>query len=88
MISLIVRPFQIGICHFDTSDSKFDSFFLEDEGDNFLIELAVAGNSKYIVTNNIKDLCGAELKFPELNIITPKHFLSGDWNGNTNNSHT
>jgi predicted nucleic acid-binding protein len=35
---------------------------LKDENENFLIELAVAGNSNTIVTNNIKDLSRAELR--------------------------
>ena len=49
-----------------------------DEGDNFLIELALAGNATHIVTNNISDLKNAELKFPELNIVTPARFLRGE----------
>lgn len=49
-----------------------------DEGDNFLIELALAGNATHIVTNNISDLKNAELKFPELNILTPARFLRGE----------
>ena len=51
---------------------------LKDEGDNFLIELALAGNSNLIVTNNIKDLRGAELRFPELQILKPEHLLRGE----------
>jgi len=50
---------------------------LVDEGDNFLIELAIAGNAKFIVTNNIKDLETAELCFPELTIYTPEQLLRG-----------
>ena len=49
-----------------------------DEGDNFLIELALAGNATHIVTNNISDLKNAELKFPELHIVTPAKFLRGE----------
>ena len=48
-----------------------------DEGDNFLIELALAGNANHIVTNNISDLKNAELKFPDLRIMTPAAFLRG-----------
>ncbi len=48
-----------------------------DEGDNFLIELAMAGNAGFIVTNNIRDLVTAELKFPELKIVKPEAFLRG-----------
>ncbi len=51
---------------------------LKDEDDNFLIELAVAGNGKYIVTNNTRDLHSAELSFKDLKIVTPEAFLRGD----------
>ncbi len=47
---------------------------LKDEGDNFLTELAVASNAKYIITDNIKDITNSELKF-EVETITPKKFL-------------
>jgi putative PIN family toxin of toxin-antitoxin system len=50
---------------------------LRDESDNFLIELAIAGNSNTIVTNNVKDLTGAELKFDNLRILKPEQFLRG-----------
>ncbi len=49
-----------------------------DEGDNFLIELAIAGNANSIITNNIRDLVNAELKFPELKIVKPETFLRGN----------
>jgi len=51
---------------------------LKDEGDNFLIELALAGNSQIIVTNNVKDLEAAELKFDGLRIISPQQVLRGE----------
>lgn len=51
---------------------------LKDENDNFLIELAVAGNSNVIVTNNIKDLTGAELSFDNLRILKPEQLLRGN----------
>lgn len=50
---------------------------LLDEGDNFLIELAVAGNAYCVVTNNIKDLKRSELLFPDLHVMTPEQFLRG-----------
>jgi len=50
---------------------------IRDEGDNFLIELAIAGNAKYIITNNINDFKNMQLKFPSLQIITPEQFLRG-----------
>jgi len=50
---------------------------LKDENDNFLIELALAGNSNLIVTNNIKDLKGAELTFEGLSILKPEQLTKG-----------
>lgn len=49
-----------------------------DEGDNFLIELALAGNAARIITNNMGDLQNAELKFPNVSIITPERLLRGE----------
>jgi putative PIN family toxin of toxin-antitoxin system len=51
---------------------------IADEDDNFLIELALAGNATHIVTNNISDLKNAELKFPNLEIVTPVRLLRGE----------
>lgn len=48
---------------------------LTDEGDNHLIELAIAGGARAIVTYNVRDLTGGELKFPGLEILTPKQCL-------------
>lgn len=48
---------------------------LVDEGDNHLIELAVAGNAHYIITNNVKDFRKAELTFSELSVVKPQRFL-------------
>ena len=49
-----------------------------DEADNFSIELALAGNATHIITNNIRDLLNAELKFPNLKILTPETLLQGE----------
>jgi predicted nucleic acid-binding protein len=48
---------------------------LPDEGDNHLIELAVAGGADAIVTNNTGDLKNSELLFPHVSIFTPSQFL-------------
>lgn len=48
---------------------------LKDEGDNFIVELAVAGNADYIVTKNIKDFRQSELVFDSFKVITPKQLL-------------
>ena len=50
---------------------------LKDENDNFLVELAIAGNSEVIITNNIKDLEGTELNFSDLKILKPEQLLRG-----------
>ena len=49
---------------------------LRDEGDNHLIELAVAGGASAIVTSNIRDLNSGELAFPALKILKPAAFFS------------
>lgn len=48
---------------------------LPDEADNHLIELAVAGSAKAIVTRNLRDLTAGELHFPEIRILTPEQCL-------------
>ena len=50
---------------------------LPDEGDNFLIELAVAGNAYCVVTNNVRDIKSSELIFPGLHVMTPEQLLRG-----------
>jgi putative PIN family toxin of toxin-antitoxin system len=47
---------------------------LGDEGDDFLVELAVASNSKTIITDNKKDLESGELHF-DFEVLTPQEFL-------------
>jgi putative PIN family toxin of toxin-antitoxin system len=44
---------------------------LPDEGDNHLIELAVAGNAQAIMTFNVRDLQHGQLLWPQLRILTP-----------------
>lgn len=48
---------------------------LPDEGDNHLVELAVAGAADFIVTRNLRDLKRMELVFPGLQIASPETFL-------------
>lgn len=48
---------------------------LQDESDNHLIELAVAGDADAIVTRNLRDLHGAQLRFGALRVISPEDFL-------------
>jgi predicted nucleic acid-binding protein len=44
---------------------------LRDEGDNHLIELAVAGGAALIITNNIRDFRGPELRFASIKVVEP-----------------
>lgn len=48
---------------------------LRDEGDNHLIELAVAGGAECICTLNLRDLKARELIFPGLAVRTPAQLL-------------
>ncbi len=48
---------------------------LKDEGDNHLIELAVAGNARIIATNNLKDFRLSELTFPDISILKPEQII-------------
>ncbi len=48
---------------------------LRDEGDNHVIELAIAGNARMVVTNNLKDFTGSELTFPQLQILSPHQII-------------
>jgi putative PIN family toxin of toxin-antitoxin system len=48
---------------------------LSDEGDNHVIELAVAAGAKVIVTHNISDFTRTELRFPALRVLTPAQLL-------------
>ena len=48
---------------------------LRDEDDNHLIELAVAGGATQVVSRNLRDLRGGQLKFPEIAVMTPAQFL-------------
>jgi len=43
---------------------------LPDEGDNLVVEAAVAGNADSIVTHNVRDFRRGELRF-DLSILTP-----------------
>jgi putative PIN family toxin of toxin-antitoxin system len=48
---------------------------LADEGDNHLMELAVAAGADWIVTNNVADFERADLRFPQIGIVRPGEFI-------------
>lgn len=48
---------------------------LRDEGDNHLIELAVAGSASAIITMSSRDFRSAELHLPDLRILLPEEVL-------------
>ena len=49
---------------------------LPDEGDNHLIELAVAGNAAAIVSHNVRDVARGELVWKTLRVLTPAQCLT------------
>ena len=48
---------------------------LPDEGDNHLIELAAAGNARWVVTNNVRDLGQGELALTGIDVVKPEQLL-------------
>jgi len=48
---------------------------LRDEGDNHVVELAVAGGASAIITKNVRDFQRAELHFPGLRVLSPEEAL-------------
>lgn len=48
---------------------------LRDEQDSHVMELALAGQARCIVTHNLRDFAGGELLIPEVAICDPGNFL-------------
>jgi predicted nucleic acid-binding protein len=48
---------------------------LRDEGDNHILELAVAGGASMVVTKNRADFEGANLRFPDVRVLSPRDLL-------------
>jgi len=48
---------------------------LPDEADNHIVELAVAGGAAMIVTNNLRDFRGVDLRFPDLRMVAPRELV-------------
>ena len=47
---------------------------LTDESDNMIYECAFASNSEYLITSNIRDFEGGELKSFGFRVVTPRDF--------------
>ena len=47
---------------------------LRDENDNLFVECAFASNSNYLITSNIRDFDGGELRGFKFEVLTPKDF--------------
>ena len=50
---------------------------LRDEGDNHVLELAVAAGDAPILTFNRRDFAGGQLRFPDIKVLTPATWLRG-----------
>lgn len=50
---------------------------VRDEGDNHIVELAVAASVSDVVTWNVRDFAAMELRFPALKFVSPPQFLKG-----------
>ena len=48
---------------------------LRDEADNHVVDLAVADNAEYIVTQNERDFAKMGLQFPQLKLVTAAEFM-------------
>lgn len=48
---------------------------LKDENDNMVFECCVNYGAEYLVTHNVKDFVGGELRRYNFDIITPHYFL-------------
>lgn len=48
---------------------------LNDENDNYLVELAVAGNAEAIISHNTRDFQMSQLKFPHIQIKLPQEVI-------------
>src|SRR3546814_10690993 len=48
---------------------------IPDEGDNHLIELAIAGGAQAIITHNVRDVARGERTWKDLRVLTPAQCL-------------
>ena len=67
----------LGVCHW-VNISYLWRPNLQDESDNHLVELAVAGNASWIVTGNERDIAAGELVFDGFRVGAPRDWLKED----------
>lgn len=48
---------------------------LKDEADNMFVELAIASQSRWLITSNLKDFVSGELQFDNFELVTPANFI-------------
>jgi putative PIN family toxin of toxin-antitoxin system len=48
---------------------------LRDAGDDYLVELAVAGGARAVISHNVRDLRRGELLWPGFQVLTPSECL-------------
>ena len=51
---------------------------LKDEGDNHILELAMAGNAETVITWNKADFRRCELELPDVEVMMPPEFLTNE----------
>lgn len=51
---------------------------LRDEADNMVVEAAIAGDARYLVTGNGKDFKGGQLTFDSFELVSPAELLERD----------
>jgi len=79
-LCILTSKEQEELFHAYLSTCKWNEIFylwrpnLDEKDDDFLVELAVASNSKVIITDNKKDIENGELQF-DFEVFTPKEFL-------------
>lgn len=49
---------------------------LRDEADNHLVDLAIAGGARAIVTWNVRDFAGGEIRLQSVRVLTPGQVMA------------
>lgn len=83
-------PFSLARLNIDQRNDMLDAIFskstlveisyrwrpnLRDEADNHLVDLAIAANARYLVTSDVRDFTGGDLRFDQVKVIKPVHLI-------------